>query len=90
MDMDKSPGPRKPTSTPSRDMRLLISLDTVVGFPDLVRRHPERFGADADSGPALADEVEAALRALGVASGVGVGEFKQVGGDRTGECLGAP
>jgi hypothetical protein len=54
-------GPWEDFSTPSRDMRLLISLDTVVGFPDLVRRYPERFGADADSGPALADEVEAAL-----------------------------
>jgi hypothetical protein len=31
-------------STPARDMRLLISLDTVLGFIDSVRRRPERFG----------------------------------------------
>lgn len=31
-------------STPARDMRLLISLDTVLGFVESVRRHPQRFG----------------------------------------------
>lgn len=30
-------------STPSRDMRLLISIDTVLGFPERVAAHPERF-----------------------------------------------
>jgi len=33
-------------STPARDMRLLISIDTVMGFPDVVRRTPERFALD--------------------------------------------
>lgn len=31
-------------STPSRDMRLLVAIDTVMGFPDAVRRAPARFG----------------------------------------------
>lgn len=30
-------------STPSRDLRLLIAIDVVAGFPDLVGRRPERF-----------------------------------------------
>lgn len=42
-------------STPSRDMRLLISIDTVVQFPDRVRRSPERYGiAPGDVGAAVA------------------------------------
>jgi len=38
-------GPWEDFSTPSRDMRLLISMDTVVQFPDKVARNPERYGA---------------------------------------------
>lgn len=57
-------GPWEDFSTPSRDMRLLISLDTVLGFPDVVRRAPERFGlehaADLD---AEVDALRARLRA---------------------------
>lgn len=34
-------------STPSRDMRLLIAMDTVLGFPDAVKRTPDRFGVAA-------------------------------------------
>jgi len=44
-------GPWEDYSTPSRDMRLLISIDAVVSFPDAVAAHPERFGireADRD------------------------------------------
>lgn len=41
-------GPWENFSTPSRDMRLLIALDTVAGFPDRVRRNLDRFGLDAD------------------------------------------
>ncbi len=37
-------GPWEDYSTPSRDMRLLISIDAVVSFPDTVATHPERFG----------------------------------------------
>ncbi len=44
-------------STPSRDMRLLIALDTVLGFPDAVKRNPARFGIAGG-----ADATVAALR----------------------------
>jgi hypothetical protein len=37
-------GPWEDYSTPSRDMRLLISIDAVLSFPDSVTAHPERFG----------------------------------------------
>ena len=37
-------GPWEDYSTPSRDMRLLISIDAVVSFPNSVAAHPERFG----------------------------------------------
>ncbi len=37
-------GPWEDYSTPSRDMRLLISIDAVVSFPAGVAAHPERFG----------------------------------------------
>lgn len=50
-------------STPSRDMRLLISIDTVAGFPDAVRRAPERYGilpADLDARVAALEQELAA------------------------------
>ena len=34
-------------STPSRDLRLLIAVDVVRGFPDRVARRPERFAMPA-------------------------------------------
>jgi len=37
-------GPWEDYSTPSRDMRLLIALDAVTGFPDRVAAAPARFG----------------------------------------------
>lgn len=37
-------GPWEDYSTPSRDMRLLISVDAVTSFADTVAAHPERFG----------------------------------------------
>ena len=53
-------GPWEDFSTPSRDLRLLISIDAVIGFPDKVERNPERFGLDeAGVGEAVAE-----LRAL--------------------------
>jgi hypothetical protein len=45
-------GPWEDFATPSRDMRVLIALDTVEGFPDRVAKAPHRFGiasADADA-----------------------------------------
>lgn len=46
-------------STPSRDMRLLIALDTVQRLPERMRAAPERFGVPA----AQAQERARALRA---------------------------
>jgi hypothetical protein len=37
-------GPWEDYSTPSRDMRLLISIDAVLSFSDSVSAHPDRFG----------------------------------------------
>jgi hypothetical protein len=59
-------GPWEDYSTPSRDMRLLISIDAVISFPDTVAAHPERFGirqVDRDRAvqrvrDALQDELE--------------------------------
>lgn len=40
-------GPWEDFSTPARDMRLLISIDTVLGLPDAIRRDPARFGLES-------------------------------------------
>jgi hypothetical protein len=52
-------GPWEDFATPSRDMRLLVAIDAVLGFPDRVAARPARFGAAA--GPAL-DGLVAELR----------------------------
>jgi hypothetical protein len=36
-------GPWEDFSTPARDLRLLIAIDVVRGFPDRVARRPERY-----------------------------------------------
>jgi hypothetical protein len=46
-DIFETEGPWEDFSTPSRDMRLLISIDTVLGFADSVRRRPEHFGLES-------------------------------------------
>lgn len=48
-------------STPSRDLRLLIALDVVRGFPDRVARRPERYAMPA--GKSVAD-VKAELQSV--------------------------
>jgi hypothetical protein len=50
-------------STPSRDMRLLIAIDTVVGFSDAVKRNPARFGVDPSGVEATAGELRSDLEA---------------------------
>ena len=50
-------GPWEDYSTPSRDLRILIAIDTVVQFPDAVKRAPERYGL-------AAADVDATLAAL--------------------------
>ena len=48
-------------STPSRDLRLLIAIDVVRGFPARVARRPERYAMPLGKSP---KDVEAALAAL--------------------------
>jgi hypothetical protein len=64
IDMPKGPaifettGPWEDFSTPSRDLRLLIAIDVVRGFPEAVARRPERYAMPP--GASIA-EVRAAL-----------------------------
>jgi hypothetical protein len=51
-------------ATPSRDLRLLIAMDVVRGFPDRVARRPERYAMPQGKSAA---EVKAALDAALVA-----------------------
>jgi hypothetical protein len=49
-------------ATPSRDLRLLIAIDVVRGFPDRVARRPERYAMPKDKGvEAVKAELEGVL-----------------------------
>src|SRR5208337_3389982 len=48
-------------ATPARDLRLLIAIDVVRGFPDRVTRRPERYAMPADKSPA---DVKAELQSV--------------------------
>ena len=49
-------------STPSRDLRLLIAIDVVLGFPDRVARRPERYAMPKEkSVAAVAAELRSVL-----------------------------
>jgi hypothetical protein len=62
-------GPWEDYSTPSRDMRLLISIDAVTSFPETVATHPGRFGIDeADREQAVAAVREALTTELAARS----------------------
>jgi hypothetical protein len=51
-------------ATPSRDLRLLIAIDVVRGFPDRVARRPERYAMPKDkSAAAVKAELESVLAA---------------------------
>ncbi len=52
-------GPWEDFSTPSRDLRLLIAIDVVRGFPERVARRPGRYAMPAGKSPA---EVKAELQ----------------------------
>lgn len=60
-----SAGPWEDFSTPSRDLRLLIAIDTVRGFTTSLQQHPERYGLAAQEvqakAAALAGELSAEL-----------------------------
>jgi hypothetical protein len=45
-------GPWEDFSTPSRDLRLLIAIDVVRGFPERAERRPERYAMPAGKSPA--------------------------------------
>ncbi|TNF26356.1 MAG: hypothetical protein EP329_21375 [Deltaproteobacteria bacterium] len=49
-------GPWEDYSTPSRDMRILIAIDTVKAFPARLQAHPERFALAEGEDPAAAAE----------------------------------
>ena len=55
-------GPWEDYSTPSRDMRLLISIDAVTSFPQTVSAHPERFGIGAAERELAVEAVRTALQ----------------------------
>ncbi|MGZ7066406.1 MAG: hypothetical protein ACXVI6_08625, partial [Candidatus Aminicenantales bacterium] len=48
-------------STPNRDLRLLIAIDTILGFPDKVAANPKAFGIPDKKTP---EKVKAELLAL--------------------------
>ncbi len=54
-------GPWEDYSTPSRDMRLLISIDAVTSFADTVEAHPGRFGIRDSQRDAVVAQVEKTL-----------------------------
>jgi hypothetical protein len=64
-------------ATPSRDLRLLIAIDVVRGFPDRVARRPERYAMPA--GKSAAD-VKAELESL-LASELQVRKFSYTRSD---------
>ena len=54
-------GPWEDFSTPSRDLRLLIAIDVVRGFPGRVARRPERYAMPKDKSVA---EVKAEMKSV--------------------------
>ncbi len=58
IDIFLTEGPWEDYSTPSRDMRLLIAIDTVMGFGDAIRRAPARYGVREG------DDLDAVVRAV--------------------------
>lgn len=53
-------------ATPARDLRLLIAIDVVTGFPGKVARNPAAFGVEANQGglDAVRERLEAARETL--------------------------
>ncbi|HPM92725.1 MAG TPA: hypothetical protein PKZ74_07925, partial [Bacteroidales bacterium] len=54
-------GPWEDYSTPNRDLRLLIAMDAVLGFPDRVAAFPQDFKI---SGRKTAEETRQSLRSM--------------------------
>jgi hypothetical protein len=56
-------GPWEDYATPSRDLRLLIAIDVVRGFPERVARRPERYAMPAGTPvTAVREQLEAIIR----------------------------
>jgi hypothetical protein len=55
-------GPWEDYATPSRDFRLLVAIDQVLGFPGRVIKHPDRFALKAGDKPAAVARRLEALR----------------------------
>ncbi len=66
-DIFETTGAWEDYATPSRDMRLLIAIDTVLALPERLQKRPQRFGvAPADTATAVATlrrELDAMLAA---------------------------
>lgn len=54
-------GPWEDYSTPNRDLRLLIAMDTIEEFPEKVLKHPERFRIKKFESP---EKIKARLESL--------------------------
>lgn len=59
IDVFQTEGAWEDFSTPSRDMRLLVAIDTVMGFPEAVERRPERSGIAPGDAARVVAEVRA-------------------------------
>ena len=70
-------GPWEDYATPSRDLRLLIAIDTALGFPDAVGRAPERYAlAAVEEAEAVVEDLRERLEA-----GLAQRRFSYVGSD---------
>ena len=77
-----SSGPWEDFSTPSRDLRLLISIDTVLGFSGRVRAAPARFLLRKEELDEKSAELDAVLR-----SELGQRTFKYMRSDGSAQQL---
>jgi hypothetical protein len=60
-DVFETEGPWEDFATPARDLRLLIAIDAVRGFPDRVAASPAEFGAGAGEQAGIAAKLRALL-----------------------------
>ena len=63
--MFETEGPWEDYSTPSRDMRLLSAIDSVLAFPQQIRRNAARYGLETDA--EIEDAVQKAEAAIAAA-----------------------
>ena len=55
-------GPWEDFATPSRDMRLLIAIDTVLDLPQALKRNPQRFGMTTQEAQEKLPQVQTDLK----------------------------